>query len=138
MPQLSFRATKRLGLAASEEVILRFIRGEPALSAEAIGGLLHIPSHLLSDILTRLSDAGVLMESASQDGSGSVYVPSRDPRLLPPGVILDALERLGEDLDGPAAKASDQSANALDAMDRCLRESPGLSTAVWAPGPPST
>jgi membrane protein len=135
MPTLSFRAIKRLGLAASEEVIRRFVRGEPAPSGQTLGGLLQMPSQVLGNLLGRLVDAGILVGTAAGHGSETVYAPARDPQLLTPGVILDSLERVGEDLDERVGEAFDDSARALGALDRCLKESPALATAPWAPEP---
>jgi len=138
MPNLSFRAIKRLSLAVAEEVIGRFVRGEPAPTAEAIGQALRLPSWMLGDLLRRLVEARVVIETSAVQGPDEAYLPARDPPLLTPAAILDALERLGEDVDARTQEAFAESSRVLAALDQCIRQSPVLTTASWMSKPPDS
>lgn len=125
MPDLSFRAVKRLGLAVSEYVGGRFLRGEEAPTAERIGSDLAVPAPILGDLLSRMVRARLLVEVATGEPDVTAYQPARDPRSITPAALVEALESLGEDLAEAAARGeADPFARVLAEFDRCLREHP--------------
>jgi membrane protein len=125
MPDLSFRAVKRLGLAVADYVGGRFLRGEEAPTAERIGSDLAIPALILANLLTRMVRARLLVEVATGEPDETAYQPARDPRSITPAALVEALEGLGEDLAEAAARGeADPYARVLADFDRCVREHP--------------
>lgn len=126
IPDLSFRAVKRLCLGIADHVGGSFLRGENPPTAEGIGTHLGIPTSVLGNLLDRMTRARILVEVSGPDLDECAYHPARDPRQLTPAVILEALENLGEDLaaaDGKPVDA-DPYAGLLDEFDRCLENHP--------------
>ena len=126
IPDLSFRAVKRLALGISDYVSGRFLRAESAPTAEAIGTDLRIPTSVLGNLLDRMCRARILVEVAGPEPVEPAYHPARDPHKLTPAVILEALETLGEDLaeaNGNPLR-TDPYAEMLEEFDRCLNNHP--------------
>jgi membrane protein len=125
MPDLSFRAVKRLSLAVADYVGGRFLRGDPAPTSERIGSDLAIPALILGNLLTRMVKARLLVEVATGEPDEAAYQPARDPRSITPAALVEALEGLGEDLAEASARGeADPYAKVLADFDRCIHEHP--------------
>ncbi len=127
VPDLSFRAVKRLSLRICEEVCARFLRGEDPPTAEALAMRLDIPSNVLNPLLEKLQRARLLVELVPVEGEFPGFHPARDPHRLTPAAIVEALESAGEDLAAPAgATATSEAgfAGLLQEFDRCLENHP--------------
>lgn len=126
MPDMSFRAIKRIGLDICALVMGRFRDGGEALTAERIGTELVLPSRVLNMVLTKLTDSGLLVETAPRkEGGESAYQPARAPVLLTPATILEALENQGEDLARRAEKTPGTGEEILSRIERRIRDAEG-------------
>lgn len=137
-PALSFRAIKRLGLEVTSHVAGAFLRGEPAPTADILGKDLGIPSRVLSDILRRLECAGILSEVAGGDPEDPGYQPARDPHLLTPVGLLEALEKEGEDLAESGTTEGREARvwkDLLARLEEAARRHPGNIPFGTPPGP---
>ncbi|MDB5050454.1 MAG: YihY/virulence factor BrkB family protein [Fibrobacteres bacterium] len=122
VPNLSFLAIKRIGLALCGRICERFGKGELPATAEQLGADLDIPIRIVRQMLEKLTAARLILETDPWDGSEAAYVPARDPRLLTPAAIIKALEMLGEDLEESGAGLAENPYTAvLDEMDRCMQ-----------------
>lgn len=124
VPDLSFRAVKRLSLRICEEVCGRFLREEDPPSAEILSARLGIPSTLMVPLLNRLLKARLLVEVIVADGEPPGYQPARDAHKLTPALIVEALENTGEDLAEAPALGDAGFAGLLQEFDRCLENHP--------------
>lgn len=125
IPELSFRAIKRLTLSICDHVSGKFLAGEMPPTAEAIGTDLGIPTTVLASILEKLVKARLLVEVVTDDPVDPGYHPARDPRDLTPAAIVEALEAQGEDLaEGTDKAKGDPYDDLLAEFDRCLSDHP--------------
>lgn len=125
LPVLSFRAIKRLSLGICDYVVVRFLRGEPPPTGEQISLDLRIPMRVLNDILVRLIQARILAETPATVPEENAYLPARDPHLITPVAIMEALESQGENLENAEGEAAwERYSPLLDAFSRCVREHP--------------
>lgn len=106
IPDLSFRAVKRLALALADRICASFLKGEPPPTAESLAAGLGIPNAVMADLLDRLVKAHLIVEVAQADPHEPGYLPARDPHLLTPATVVEALEASGEDLDNAGAGAA--------------------------------
>jgi membrane protein len=107
VPNLSFRAVKRLALAVVKQVVLRFVAGRPPPTSEEISLSLQVSARMLQDVLNRLTQARILAITESEEDGMPGYLPARDVRLITPFLVFQALESLGEDPEGAAATGGD-------------------------------
>lgn len=124
LPQLSFRAFKRLALRVYSHVGRRFVEGKPPQSLERLGEELGIPSRVLADVVKRLNAAGILSEVALPEPDDPAYQPARDPNRTRPSDVMEALEREGEELAGAQDPGSERIETLLGEFDRSIRENP--------------
>ena len=124
IPDLSFRATKRLSLRICEDVCRRFLNGEAPPTSELLANRLDIPSNILAPLMEKLLAARILVEVVPADGEFPGYHPALDPHRLTPATIVEALENAGEDLADAPAPSTDGFAGLLQEFDRCLENHP--------------
>lgn len=133
MPDLSFRAVKRIGLEVCAFALVRFKTGKVPPSATEISAALRLPSRVLGEILKRLTAAKVLVETVPQEEEDEPsYQPARDPELLTPAAVVEALEQQGDDLAVRADGVEGPGEEILGRMERRLREGPGSEPLVLA------
>jgi len=106
--ELSFREVKRIALDVCAFVLGRFEKGQtPAVATEIAAGL-RVSMRALGMVLQRMVAAGLLVETESPGGQKDPgYLPSRPRELLTPMVIVDGLERLGEEVPMTEPEAPD-------------------------------
>jgi membrane protein len=109
--ELSFRETKRIGLDICAMVLERFENGLAPATASEIAAALRLPIRPVGGVLKRLVAAGMLAETeAAGREKDPGYLPARSRERLAPALIVEALERLGEEiplpglLSGPAVQ----------------------------------
>jgi membrane protein len=125
-PDLSFRTIKRIGLDICALVLGRFREGKDALTAERIGTELALPSRVLNMVLAKLTDSGLLAETAPRkDGGEPAYQPARASELLTSAAILEALEKQGEDLARRAEKRTGPGEEILSRIESRIRDAEG-------------
>jgi membrane protein len=120
--ELSFREIKRIALDVCAFVLGRFEKGQtPAMATEIAAGL-RLPMKALGLVLQRLVAAGLVVETESPGGEKDPgYLPSRPREALTPMVIVDALERLGEEVPMTEPEAPDPGEAILARRDEKLR-----------------
>lgn len=120
--ELSFREIKRIGLDVCGLVIGRFERGAaPALATE-LAAELRLPTRALGSILKKLVQAGLLVETDSPGREKDPgYLPARPKESLTPIIIVDALERLGEEIPVAEAREPDPGESILTHWEQRLR-----------------
>ena len=89
----SFYVREWLANALYFALVRAFVEGSGAWSAVAFAQQHHIPLRLLNDILEPLLQAGLLVEVATMPDH---YVPGRDPAIITPWHILQALQHHGD------------------------------------------
>ncbi len=90
----SFR--KLVALRTVHRVVRRFVEGEPAPDAVALGDELRLPIRLVRLVVADLLECGILVETVSPETDGApTYVPGMDPRRLTVNTVLQALESRG-------------------------------------------
>lgn len=125
IPDLSFRAVKKLGLRVFAHAARRFLKGEAPQSLGGMGEELRIPSRVLADITRRLAAAGILSEVSGRESEEAAYQPARDPHRMSPYDVLIALEMTGEELTAEDGEEVDKYAALLEEFDRSIMENPG-------------
>jgi membrane protein len=134
LPNLRFRAIKRVSLGVCAHIAERFVKGETPQTLEQIGEAMHIPSRVLADIVRRLMAAGVLAEVATSVPEDPAYQPAGDPHRIRPSDIIRALENIGEDLDDKDEIETERFAGILDAFDAAVEKHPAnppMSEGPW-------
>ncbi|MDQ3002416.1 MAG: YihY/virulence factor BrkB family protein [Fibrobacterota bacterium] len=134
LPNLCFRAIKRISMGVCAYVADRFLKGEPPQTLERIGEDLHIPSRVLADIVRRLTTAGVLVEVATSVTEDPAYQPAMDPHQTRPSDIIRTLENAGEDLDDKDEKATEKFAAVLNDFEAAIEKHSAnrpLSEGTW-------
>jgi membrane protein len=120
--ELSFRETKRIGLDVCALVLGRFERGETPVNAAAIASELRLPARALGGVLKKLVTAGLLAETESpHHGKDPAFLPARPGTLLTPVSIVEALERLGEEIPRLTEPAADPGETILARWERRIR-----------------
>lgn len=120
--ELSFREIKRIGLDVCALVLARFEAGEvPAVASEIAQGL-RLPPRALGGVLKRLVAAGLLVETEPPGREKDPgYLPARPREKLTPALIVDALERLGEEIPPADPAAADPGESILARWEERVR-----------------
>lgn len=138
-PRLSNRMRERLALSVMSLVAERFTTGERMPSATALAHLLGVPMHALQIVLDALEDAGLLAQSADDP---PLYLPGRDPALIPVMLVLDTVRAAGEGrFLSPEGLPAPQPVDALlDRVHNAIGSSLGEMTVqdLAAPNPPKS
>ncbi len=125
-PTPSFRTLKRLSLGITQFVTNRFLGNVEPPHAALMAEQLRVPARILNDILDKLIQARILVETASKQDQDTTYLPARDPRQISPALIFKALENLGEEVEGGEGEAAlERFTPLLEAFDECLDKHPG-------------
>jgi membrane protein len=125
IPELSFRAVKRLALRICDYAGSRFLRSRPPATAGEMAVDLGIPATLLNGLLARLVRCGILVETVREDPAEPGYAPARDPHRLTPSAVLEALENMGEDLAEPQKdRGRKDYEDLLEEFDRIVEKNP--------------
>lgn len=107
--ELSFREVKRIGLDICALVLERFESGLAPASASEIAAALRLPIRPVGGVLKRLVAAGLLAETETPGREKDPgYLPARSRERLAPAPIVEALERLGEEIPSPEGHAADR------------------------------
>jgi membrane protein len=125
LPDLSFRAVKKLGLRVFGHISRHYLSGESPQPLGRMGEELHIPSRVLADITRRLAVAGILSEVSVKENEEPGFLPARDPHHTSPYDVLHALEKTGEELAIEEGEGDDRFSSLLEDFDRSIRENPG-------------
>ncbi len=120
--ELSFREIKRIALDVCAFVLTRFEKGQaPAVATEISGGL-RVPMRALGTVLQRMLAAGLLVETESPGGQKDPgFLPARPRESLTPMIIVDALERQGEEVPLTEPRAPDPGESILSRWEERLR-----------------
>jgi membrane protein len=120
--ELSFREIKRIALDICALALARFENGRaPAVAAE-IAGELQVPARTLGAVLKRLVAAGLLVETEPPGHEKDPgYLPARPRESLTPMRIVEALERLGEEIPAADPSAADPGGTILARWEDRLR-----------------
>ena len=106
--ELSFREIKRIGLDICALALDRFEEGRAPASASEIAAELRLPARTLGGVLKKLVAAGLLAETEPPGHEKDpCYLPAHPKGKLTPAVIVDALERLGEEIPAAERRAAD-------------------------------
>jgi membrane protein len=110
-----------------------FTEGSGIWSAVTFAQQHHIPLGLLTEILSPLQEAGLLVEAAA---SPNHYVPGRDPASVTPWHLLQALRHHGEQaLGGIIALYDPLTARLMAQLEEAQQQAAGTSTvAQWLAG----
>ncbi|MBW8890053.1 MAG: YihY/virulence factor BrkB family protein [Fibrobacteres bacterium] len=120
--ELSFREVKRIALDVCAFVLGRFEKGQVPALAREIGEGLRVPMKALGTVLKRLVAAGLLVETESPGGQKDPgYLPARPRESLTPMIIVDALERQGEEVPLTEPHATDPGESILARWEERLR-----------------
>lgn len=93
---LSYRAKQILTLQVAHFLVKRFCSGEPPVNLPQISTQLNMPRQLTREILSKLSDAGLVSEICMKSGEGTQsYQPAQDVNRFTVHFVLDCLERKG-------------------------------------------
>lgn len=120
--ELSFREVKRIALDVCAFVLERFEKGQaPAVATEISEGL-RVPMRALGLVLKRLVATGLMVVTESPGGQKDPgYLPARPRESLTPMIIVDALERLGEEVPLTEPRATDPGESILTRWEERLR-----------------
>lgn len=118
---LSFREVKRIGLDICALALERFQSERPPATASAIAEELGLPARAAGGVLDKLTAAGLLTETetAGQEKDPG-FLPARPRERLTPAAIVEALERLGEEIP-PERPAADAGESILSRWEQRLR-----------------
>ena len=78
--------------------VKRFENGEAPQSAHEMAQANNLPTRLVNQLLSRLTDVGVLREVYKEDNEEKTYMPGMDIGQLTVGKVLDAIDRQGNEL----------------------------------------
>jgi len=92
---ISVSGWKLMALNMTHEIVMRFHRGNPPLTAAEISDTLEVPYRLARRILDDLVTSGVISEVQRNDEKEPAYQPALDINILTVGYIIDALEKNG-------------------------------------------
>lgn len=126
-PRLSNRMRERLALSLMSLVAGRFLAGEPMPSLTDFSRLLGVPMHSLRTTLDALQSRGFVAQSADDP---PLYLPARDPSLIPVRLLLETVRSAGEEryLSPAALPASPRVDAVLESMQQALDSSVGDMT----------
>lgn len=86
-----------LALRIVHLLVQGFSKGEAPWTAGQISRGLEIPIRLIQQILSDLTEAGVIQEVCTDDNKSAAYQPARDPEDITLYSVVEALDTLGSD-----------------------------------------
>ena len=93
---LSFSLKKLIAFKVCHFIIMRFVKGEKAASAELISEQLQLPVSIIQKTLSTLLEAGLIVELNADDEDEKTYHPAHDVTRLSIAYINNALENNGQ------------------------------------------
>ncbi len=88
---------KLLSLYVLQLLIGNFMKGGKPMTSEQIAHLLQIPHKLVSSILNDLAEVSLLSEAKTEQVKAVGFLPSMDPNKISIRLVLDRLDRKGND-----------------------------------------
>ena len=123
--EISFALRKQIALLLMHQVVKRFGRGESAMSADQMADAAGLPIRLARQLVEQLSDAGILVRLAAEEGDEVTFQPARDPDLITISDVIEALEQRGDSqLPVTSSSELEQFSAALEAFHNRVSESP--------------
>ncbi len=95
---ISIRYKKFLSLFLTYAIVKRFENNQPVLKNDEIAALYKLPIRLVNQLLTELSDTGIIVEIADDDLRTKAYQPALDINKLTISMITERLETKGSEL----------------------------------------
>ncbi|MDZ7832381.1 MAG: YihY/virulence factor BrkB family protein [Desulfobacterales bacterium] len=92
---LSFR--KLLSVQVIHLLVTQFMRGEAPMTIRTISYRLEMPIRLVQEIVSNLSECGLVSQTAPKDGENIACQPARDINELTVASIIEAMENKGGD-----------------------------------------
>ncbi len=80
-----------------KEIIARFEKNEPPVSAQTIANQYNIPIKLTLDVLKLLTDTEIIRETYIEQAAAKTYVPALDTHKITMALLIDRLERFGNE-----------------------------------------
>ena len=122
----SYEFKKLLALRITQLCVARFSAGCRPLSDEKIADQLEMPIRLTRELLSRLTEAGVLSEVSGQTERERFYQPARDIGEMTIRFVIEKIEKAGTQ-DIPVIQTSEleKLRESLTAFDRALESLPG-------------
>ncbi len=123
--RLSGASIKILFVRIVHLLIRRFSQGSPALSADQIAHNLEIPAVLVRELLSRMIDVGLVVETVGGRSNRTTYQPARSIDDLTIHAVLDAFENEGH-LEVPAqpSEEAQKILRSLNEISESVRNSP--------------
>jgi membrane protein len=120
--ELSFREVKRIGLDICGMALERFERGGRPPTASELAAGLRLPTRATGGVLKKLVAAGLLAETEAPGREKDPgYLPARPREKLSPTLIVEALERLGEEIPASERPPADPGESILATWEERLR-----------------
>ncbi len=95
--KISPRFRRLLSLQVTHLLVMNFVRGNKPMPASLICTTLDIPIRLVQEIISALSECGLISESSSEDNGEIAYQPGRDINDFSISFIVEALDNRGID-----------------------------------------
>ncbi len=80
-----------------KEIIARFEKNEPPISAQELANQYNIPIKLTQDVLKLLTDTEIVRETYIEQITVKTYVPALDTHRITLALLIDRLERFGNE-----------------------------------------
>ena len=104
--RVSMSFKKLLSLRITHLLVKNFSAGKPPLTASMITHALEVPIRLVRQVLSELTESGIVSAVVTEDGENPAYQPGRDSDSLTIQYVIDALEKRGVDTI-PAAQTDE-------------------------------
>ncbi len=95
---ISIRYKKFLSLFLSYVIVKRFEHNKPPLKNDEIASVYKLPIRLVNQLLTELSETGIIIEILDDDLRTKAYQPALDINQLTVSMLTDKLETKGSEL----------------------------------------
>lgn len=95
---ISIRYKKFLSLFLSYVIVKRFENSKPPLKNDEIASIYKLPIRLVNQLLTELSETGIIIEILDDDLRTKSYQPALDINKLTVSMLTDKLETKGSEL----------------------------------------
>ena len=95
---ISIRYKKFLSLFLSYVIVKRFEHNKPPLKNDEIASVYKLPIRLVNQLLTELSETGIIIEILDDDLRTNAYQPALDINQLTVSMLTDKLETKGSEL----------------------------------------